>query len=118
MRRERAFQLAGPRRLDIQGGMPQAELTLYIPVSLSGTRCMRPVLRPFVGRRHLLTLGARLSMATFASAAIWPHSGAGQSGLVEGYADGDGVRLYFVRGGEGQLMLFLHGVPDTWTLYM
>jgi pimeloyl-ACP methyl ester carboxylesterase len=34
-----------------------------------------------------------------------------------GYADGDGVRLYFVQGGEGQLMLFLHGHPDTWTLY-
>lgn len=78
---------------------------------------MRPVLRPFVDRRRLLTLGARLSMATFASAAIWPRSGASQSGLVEGYADGDGVRLYFVQGGEGQLMLFLHGLPDTWTLY-
>jgi epoxide hydrolase 4 len=73
---------------------------------------MRPVLRPFVDRRHLLTLGA-----TFASAAIWPHSGASQSGLVEGYADGDGVRLYFVRGGEGPLMLFLHGLPDNWALY-
>jgi len=67
-------------------------------------------------------LGARLSLATFASAAIWPHSGASQSGLVEGYADGDGVRLYFVQGGEGELMLFLHGAQDasqdTWTLYM
>ena len=79
---------------------------------------MRPVLRPSVSRRHLLTLGARLSLATFASAAIWPHSGASQSGLVEGYADGDGVRLYFVQGGEGELMLFLHGVQDSWTLYM
>src|SRR5215831_2287645 len=43
----------------------QAELTLYIPVSLLGTRCMRPVLRPLVDRRHLLTLGAKLSIATF-----------------------------------------------------
>jgi len=67
-------------------------------------------------------------MATFASAAIWPHAGASQSGLVQsglvqsdlvqGYADGDGVRRYFVQGGEGQLILFLHGVPDSWTLYM
>jgi len=62
-------------------------------------------------------------MATFASAAIWPHAGASQSGLVqsglvEGYADGDGARLHFVQGGEGQLILFLHGVPDNWTLYM
>ena len=78
---------------------------------------MRPVLRPFVDRRRLLTLGARLSIATFASAAIWPRSGASQSGLVEGYADGDGVRLYFVQGGEGQLILFLHGGGDSWTLY-
>ena len=79
---------------------------------------MRPLLWPFVDRRRLLTSGARLSIATFASAAIWPRSGASQSGLVEGYADGDGVRLYFVQGGEGQLMLFLHGLPDNWTLYM
>jgi pimeloyl-ACP methyl ester carboxylesterase len=79
---------------------------------------MRPVLPPAVSRRHLLNLGARLSLATFASAAIWPHAGASQSGLVEGYADGDGVRLHFVRGGEGELMLFLHGAPDTGALYM
>jgi len=78
---------------------------------------MRPVLQPSVNRRHLLTFGARLSIATLTSAAIWPRSGASQSGLVEGYAEGDGVRLYFVQGGEGQLMLFLHGAPDNWTLY-
>jgi pimeloyl-ACP methyl ester carboxylesterase len=78
---------------------------------------MRPVLRP-IDRRNLLTLGARLSLATFASAAIWPHSGASQSSLVEGYADGDGVRLHLLRGGQGELMLFLHGAPDTGTLYM
>src|SRR6476659_9442683 len=89
------------------------ELTRYISVSLSGMRCMAPVLRPAVSRRHLLKLGARLSLASFASAAIWPRSGASQSGLVEGYANGDGARLYFVKGGEGQLMLFLHGFPDT-----
>jgi pimeloyl-ACP methyl ester carboxylesterase len=79
---------------------------------------MRPVLRPSVNRRHLLKLGTRLSLATFGSAAIWPRPGASQSGLVEGYADGDGVRLYFVRGGEGELMLFLHGAEDTGALYM
>jgi pimeloyl-ACP methyl ester carboxylesterase len=78
---------------------------------------MRPALRPFVDRRHLLTLGAEVSIATFASAAIWPYSGASQSGLLEGYADGDGLRLYFVQGGEGELMLFLHGLPDNGMLY-
>jgi epoxide hydrolase 4 len=79
---------------------------------------MRRVLGPSLNRRHLLDLGARLSLAAFASTAIWPRSGAGQSNLVEGYADGDGVRLSFVRGGEGKLMLFLHGAPDTGTLYL
>ena len=78
---------------------------------------MRPVLRP-VDRRNLLHVGARLSLAAFASAAIWPRPGASQSGLVEGYADGDGVKLHFVRAGEGKLMLFLHGAPDSGTLYM
>jgi pimeloyl-ACP methyl ester carboxylesterase len=57
-------------------------------------------------------------LATVASAAIWPHSGTSQSGLMEGYTDGDPVRLYFVRGGEGELMLFLHGAQDTGALYM
>ena len=74
---------------------------------------MRPA-----NRRHLLTSGARLTLAALASAAIWPRPGPSQSGLVEGYADGDGVKLYCVRGGEGELMLFLHGAQDTSTLYM
>ena len=78
---------------------------------------MRPVLWP-VDRRNLLTSSARLSLAAFASAAVWPRSGASQSGLVEGFADGGGVRLHFLRGGEGKLMLFLHGGGDSWTLYM
>jgi epoxide hydrolase 4 len=78
---------------------------------------MRPVVLSCVNRRHLLALGAKLSLATFASAAIWPRSGASQSGLMEGYADGDGGRLYIIHGGEGQLMLFLHGIPDSRMLY-
>ena len=78
---------------------------------------MRPLPVPSAGRRRLLTLGTRLSLAAFASAAIWPQAGASQPDLVEGYADGDGARLYFVRGGEGKLMLFLHGAPDSGVLY-
>jgi pimeloyl-ACP methyl ester carboxylesterase len=62
-------------------------------------------------------MGARLSLAAFTSAAIWPRAGASQSGLAEGYADSDGVRLHFVRQGEGKLMLFLHGAGDTGSLY-
>ena len=78
---------------------------------------MRPVFRLAADRRHLLALGARISFATFAAATVWPHASASQSGLVGGNADGDGVRLSFVQGGEGDLMLFLHGAPDTWMLY-
>ena len=78
---------------------------------------MRTVLRPSVDRRYLLTVSASLSLAAFASATIWPHSGTCQTGPVEGYADGDEVKLYFVQGGEGELMLFLHGAPDSWTIY-
>ena len=78
---------------------------------------MRTVLRPSVDRRYLLTVSASLSLAAFASVTIWPHSGACQTGPVEGYADGDDVKLYFVREGEGELMLFLHGAPDSWTIY-
>ena len=37
--------------------------------------------------------------------------------LSEGFAEGDGVRLYYKRAGDGPLMLVLHGHPDSWTLY-
>ena len=39
------------------------------------------------------------------------------SGYSDGYANGDGARLYFVRAGDGPLMVFLHGHPDNWSLY-
>ena len=35
----------------------------------------------------------------------------------QGHAQGDGVRLFFVRAGGGPLMLFLHGAPDSSALY-
>lgn len=37
--------------------------------------------------------------------------------LDEGKADGDGIELFYVRAGEGKLIVFLHGVPDNWFLY-
>jgi pimeloyl-ACP methyl ester carboxylesterase len=78
---------------------------------------MRTVLRPSVDRRSLLMVSARLSLAAFASVTVWPHSGGCQTGLAEGYADGDGLKLHFVQQGEGELMLFLHGAPDSWAIY-
>jgi pimeloyl-ACP methyl ester carboxylesterase len=35
----------------------------------------------------------------------------------QGHAQGDGARLFFVRAGDGPLILFLHGAPDSSTLY-
>ena len=39
------------------------------------------------------------------------------SDVEHGYAPGDGVRLFFIRAGDGPLMLFLHGAPDSSALY-
>src|SRR5207249_3146109 len=40
-----------------------------------------------------------------------------QGDFIEGYAQGDGVRLAFMQAGAGPLIVFLHGHPDDWTLY-
>jgi pimeloyl-ACP methyl ester carboxylesterase len=82
-----------------------------------GAARMRPDLLHSLDRRRLLALGAGVLSAALAPAAIPSQAGAGQSGLAEGFADGDGVRLYYIGGGEGELMLFLHGHPDTSALY-
>jgi hypothetical protein len=50
-------------------------------------------------------------------AAAWPLAARAQQPETSAYAIGDGARLYFVRSGEGPLMLFLHGHPDSWALY-
>jgi pimeloyl-ACP methyl ester carboxylesterase len=73
---------------------------------------MREKFRPLVDRRRALALSA-----AFALTAIGPKASASQDGLVEGFAGGDRMRQFFVRGGEGQLILFLHGLPDDWTIY-
>jgi len=63
-----------------------------------------------LGRRQLLSLIGSLTAATI-SAHARPLD------LSEGYAEGDGARLFYVRAGEGPLMVFLHGAPDNWSLY-
>jgi len=68
---------------------------------------------PFLSRRHVLGLTGgtvALGRMTTRANAIFP-------GLSEGYANGDGARLFCVWAGAGPLMLFLHGAPDDWTLY-
>src|SRR5262245_859075 len=63
-------------------------------------------------RRRLLTVGS----SAFAIPFLWGRR-ATCSEFTDGYAIRDGVRLYFVRSGEGPLMLFLHGHPDSGALY-
>src|SRR5262249_27444226 len=67
-------------------------------------------------RRRLLSAGIWAIAASSRLGSAWAQTAAG-SGFSEGYAVGDGARLYFVRSGEGPLMLFLHGHPDSWALY-
>jgi hypothetical protein len=72
-----------------------------------------------VQRRRLLVTGAKIGLATvvaswigaaFAHATAEPSSGSGTTA-------GDGAQLFFVRVGEGPLMVFLHGHPDGALLY-
>jgi len=37
--------------------------------------------------------------------------------LDEGKAEGDRIELFYVRAGEGKLIVFLHGDPDNWFLF-
>ena len=67
-------------------------------------------------RRRLLSAGILAVAAPSQLGLAWAQTAAG-SGFSEGYAAGDGARLYFVRSGNGPLMVFLHGHPDSWALY-
>lgn len=64
-----------------------------------------------LSRRQVLSLGGGAFLSSMTNANAIP------AGFHEGYADGDGARLFYVRAGEGPLMLFLHGAPDDWSLY-
>jgi epoxide hydrolase 4 len=72
-----------------------------------------------MNRRQFLLSGMPLVAALAARAAGRASAQTDQAlrGFEHGYAQGDGVRLFFVRAGQGPLMLFLHGHPDSWALY-
>ena len=67
-------------------------------------------------RRRLLAAGLFGLAARCQVGSAWAQTATG-SGFSEDYAAGDGARLYFVRSGDGPLMVFLHGHPDSWALY-
>lgn len=67
--------------------------------------------------RRLLLLSAGLWAVPAPSRGLAWAQTAAASGLSGGYAAGDGAQLYFVQAGNGPLMLFLHGHPDSWSLY-
>lgn len=73
-------------------------------------------MRRIMDRRQLLSAGL-WALATPAQIGSARAQAATGSGFSEGYASGDGARLYFVRSGDGPLMLFLHGHPESWALY-
>jgi len=64
-----------------------------------------------MNRRQLMA-----GSSAFAIPFLWGRR-ATCSEFTDGYAVGNAVRLYFVRSGEGPLMLFLHGHPDNGALY-
>jgi pimeloyl-ACP methyl ester carboxylesterase len=72
-----------------------------------------------MNRRQFLLSGMPLGAALVAPAGGHLSAQTDQAlrGFEHGYAQGDGARLFFVRAGQGPLMLFLHGHPDSWALY-
>jgi pimeloyl-ACP methyl ester carboxylesterase len=80
-----------------------------------GERHMITDPRSRTDRRRLL-----VSSTALAAAAGLPGGAraAAEPAFAEGYATSDdGTRLYLVRTGDGPLVLFLHGHPDSWALY-
>ena len=78
------------------------------PTTMSGEAC---------DRRQFNRLSAWLGLALAAGSSLGAARPAAGADLKEGYAPGDGIRLYYVRAGEGPLIVFLHGFPDDWSLY-
>lgn len=69
-------------------------------------------------RRRFHRLAAPLALALAAGWSLGARRPAAAGiELQEGYAPGDGIRLYYARAGAGPLILFLHGFPDSWRLY-
>ena len=68
-------------------------------------------------RRSVLRAGGLLASALSTLAFPASRSAAQPLALEHGYAEGDGIRLHYVRAGSGPLILFLHGNPRSWALW-
>jgi pimeloyl-ACP methyl ester carboxylesterase len=73
----------------------------------------------YMNRRQFLLSGMPLGVALAARPTGCSAAQPDQAlrDFEQGHAQGDGVRLSFVRAGDGPLMLFLHGAPDSSALY-
>jgi pimeloyl-ACP methyl ester carboxylesterase len=69
-------------------------------------------------RRHLLAMMGIVFLAS-ACAREAATSGVGDPppGFTSDYAEVNGARLHYVRGGQGPAVILLHGFPQTWVEY-
>lgn len=76
----------------------------------------RTIHRPRTRRSALRAVGLLASALSTLAFPAW-RSAAEPAALEHGYAEGDGIRLHYVRAGSGPLILFLHGHPRIWALW-
>jgi pimeloyl-ACP methyl ester carboxylesterase len=67
-------------------------------------------------RSALRAVGLLASALSTLAFPAW-RSAAQPPTLEHGFAEGDGIRLHYVRAGNGPLILFLHGHPRSWQLW-
>ncbi len=72
----------------------------------------------FINRRNALVgASVALLLPACSSSLVAERSESLPNGLVSDFADVDGARLHYVRGGDGPALILLHGFPETWAAY-
>jgi pimeloyl-ACP methyl ester carboxylesterase len=67
--------------------------------------------------RLWIALGYALAIMVFAAAARAEGFGDPPSGFTSAIAEVNGIRLHYVRGGDGPAVILVHGFPEDWTEY-